>query len=254
MDDSGNFQKNISIGQKVGITTRSNRTKIIEGLVKKILTRSDFHPYGIMVELDDGSIGRIKSIESIVNENSTVSNIPNYPEIEVVQQDVIDSDPLSFNRIPTSCSISINEDDTGYSYSNLFYPYLKDSHIIVIRDSYIRMEYQIKNFATFCSILYEIPKPLEVKLITGTDDQYKKSEQARKLNELKEHLKMSNIDFHFEFDEVQHDRSITTDTGWKIVPGRGLDIFKDPGSYYAPENFDQSKRKCKKTEIHYIKN
>ena len=39
---------------------------------------------------------------------------------------------------------------------------------------------------------------------------------------------MLGIVFDVEFAEPQtiHDRSISTDTGWKILLGRGLDIFQ----------------------------
>ena len=41
------------------------------------------------------------------------------------------------------------------------------------------------------------------------------------------------IKFNVEWDETIHDRSITTDTGWKILLGRGLDIFqKGSGSQF----------------------
>ena len=58
-----------------------------------------------------------------------------------------------------------------------------------------------------------------------------------------------------EFDEsrVLHDREVSTDTGWKIVLGRGLDIFQ----YISNDPFDmanriQSLRKVKKFGISYI--
>ncbi|MGB9687231.1 MAG: MIT C-terminal domain-containing protein, partial [Rectinema subterraneum] len=37
-----------------------------------------------------------------------------------------------------------------------------------------------------------------------------------------------DIDFTYEFDETHsiHARSITTDTGWKIILDRGLDTFQ----------------------------
>ena len=41
------------------------------------------------------------------------------------------------------------------------------------------------------------------------------------------------IKFNVEWDETIHDRSIKSDTGWKILLGRGLDIFqKGSGSQY----------------------
>jgi uncharacterized repeat protein (TIGR03833 family) len=36
--------------------------KLTEGLVKRILTSSNFHPHGIKVELDDGKVGRVQNI------------------------------------------------------------------------------------------------------------------------------------------------------------------------------------------------
>jgi len=53
---------------KIGITVQivqkqDQRTgKLTEGVVKRILTSSNFHPHGIKVELDNGKIGRVQSI------------------------------------------------------------------------------------------------------------------------------------------------------------------------------------------------
>ena len=41
------------------------------------------------------------------------------------------------------------------------------------------------------------------------------------------------------FDRSIHDRSIETDTGWKILLGRGLDIFQ----YVASDAFDLASRR-----------
>ena len=35
---------------------------LTEGIVKRILTSSNFHPNGIKVELDNGKIGRVQNI------------------------------------------------------------------------------------------------------------------------------------------------------------------------------------------------
>ena len=53
---------------KIGITVQiiqkqDQRTgNLTEGIVKKILTSSNFHPHGIKVELDNGKIGRVQNI------------------------------------------------------------------------------------------------------------------------------------------------------------------------------------------------
>ena len=52
-----------------------------------------------------------------------------------------------------------------------------------------------------------------------------------------------------------HDRSITTDTGWRIVLGRGLDIFQ----YFPNDAFDlsarlQEFRQVKAFGVTYVRN
>jgi uncharacterized repeat protein (TIGR03833 family) len=53
---------------KIGITVQivqkqDQRTgNLTEGIVKKILTSSNFHPHGIKVELGNGKIGRVQNI------------------------------------------------------------------------------------------------------------------------------------------------------------------------------------------------
>jgi ATP-dependent Lon protease len=46
------------------------------------------------------------------------------------------------------------------------------------------------------------------------------------------------INLDVGFSNAIHDRSIVTDTGWKIVLGRGLDIFQ----YFPDDAFDISMR------------
>lgn len=36
--------------------------KLTQGIVKRILTSSNFHPHGIKVELESGDVGRIQNI------------------------------------------------------------------------------------------------------------------------------------------------------------------------------------------------
>lgn len=249
-ENRGQYLKNIKINQNVGITTRENRHSIISGVVTKILTNSEFHTHGIMVELIDGTIGRVKEIydDNNITESTSISqnNHTNTSEKQPIY------DELDVNREPKQTSISINDDDTGYSYENLFYPYLKNATEIIIEDAYIRAEHQIKNLGFFCSIIPENNNPISLHLITGPDD-ISKDEQIRKLDQLKDDLMELNITFSYEFDTTLHDRSIKLNNGWKIILGKGFDIFKKAGSYYSPANFDQTKKKCYKTEIHYLK-
>lgn len=65
----GKNRKDIYPGIKVQIITKENRRddKEINGIVKEILTNSEYHPHGILVRLISGEVGRVKII---VNENA----------------------------------------------------------------------------------------------------------------------------------------------------------------------------------------
>ena len=56
---------NIKRGLKVSIVLKDDQRsgKLSEGIVKDILTKSQFHPHGIKVRLENGLIGRVKVIK-----------------------------------------------------------------------------------------------------------------------------------------------------------------------------------------------
>ncbi|AFV24465.1 hypothetical protein Mpsy_2261 [Methanolobus psychrophilus R15] len=62
--NSGTTRNNIKIGSSVGIVLKQDQRsgKITRGVVKRILTNSSTHPHGIKVELENGSIGRVKEM------------------------------------------------------------------------------------------------------------------------------------------------------------------------------------------------
>lgn len=61
---SGKERKNIKPGLKVGIVLKKDQRsgKITYGVVKDLLTNSQFHPHGIKVRLDDNQVGRVQEI------------------------------------------------------------------------------------------------------------------------------------------------------------------------------------------------
>ncbi|MBI5377319.1 MAG: YwbE family protein [Thaumarchaeota archaeon] len=54
----------IRIGASVLIVQKQDQRtgNLTEGIVKRILTSSNFHPHGIKVELENGKIGRVQRI------------------------------------------------------------------------------------------------------------------------------------------------------------------------------------------------
>lgn len=58
----GTKRKNIEIGMEVKVVQKQDQqsNKLTAGIVSKILTNSQTHPYGIKVKLEDGTVGRVK--------------------------------------------------------------------------------------------------------------------------------------------------------------------------------------------------
>lgn len=61
---SGTRRENIKIGTKVSVVEKQSQKtgELTEGVVSRILTKSQFHPHGIKVMLEDGVVGRVKEI------------------------------------------------------------------------------------------------------------------------------------------------------------------------------------------------
>ena len=59
-------RKNIRSGMKVAIVLKQDQRtgKQTIGIVKDLLTNSNFHPHGIKVRLTDGQVGRVQEILS----------------------------------------------------------------------------------------------------------------------------------------------------------------------------------------------
>jgi ATP-dependent Lon protease len=164
------------------------------------------------------------------------------------EQEAQKVDPLSLDRSPEEKTLDLVEGQRGISYEKLFLPYLNGAKSIRICDPYIRLQYQIYNLMSFCEILDPSEGTLKLDLVTACDPSLK-TELKDKLNELKRGLSQDNIEFDYALEENLHDRWIETDTGWRIILGRGLDIFQKPDDKFTLGFMDQTKRKCKATTI-----
>lgn len=61
---NGTRREDIRIGQKVSIVLKQDQRsgKLTEGIVLNILTKSATHPHGIKVRLENGLVGRVKTV------------------------------------------------------------------------------------------------------------------------------------------------------------------------------------------------
>lgn len=70
----------IRIGSRVRIVQKQDQRtgRLTEGIVRRILTSSSFHPHGIKVELDGGKIGRVQSMsfDTVTDEKRSVQKMP----------------------------------------------------------------------------------------------------------------------------------------------------------------------------------
>ena len=149
----------------------------------------------------------------------------------------------------------IRDNQSGISYDMLFGAYLLGAKEITLTDPYIRLPYQLRNFMEFAKLVSLKKDELEevkLHLVTNNNEEYiENSKEA--LTEMSESLESLGIIFTYEFVESSHDRSIVLDNGWKIVLGRGLDIFQKTNGWYDIAEYYQEKRICKECEVTYVK-
>ena len=151
-------------------------------------------------------------------------------------------------------NITIRDNQTGITYTNLFGDYLKGATHITIKDPYIRLLFQYRNLMEFLRLVIQ-RKPegeeVKVQLITNNTPEY--LEQAKKsLQEIKESLDPLGIHFTFSFEDNLHDRTIEMDNGWKIILGRGLDIYQKTNGMFDIAEHLPEKRLCKGFEVVYV--
>lgn len=162
-------------------------------------------------------------------------------------------DPLSLDRKPVETTLDIAEGQRGISYAKLFRPYLSGAKSIKLVDPYIRYDYQIHNFVNFCECVAPAHGTLHLALETSAESNGQEAGLSAKFDELKSSLEQHRVTFAYSFDKDKHDRWIEADTGWRIILGRGLDIFQKPEGRFTLGFVDQTKRRCKATTITYVK-
>jgi len=149
----------------------------------------------------------------------------------------------------------IRDNQTGISYDMLFGDYLEEATEVKVIDPYVRLPYQLRNFMEFAQLVSKRKKMEdEVKLHLVTNNNEDFIENAREaFRQMAESLEPLGILFTYEFDNNIHDRSINLNNGWKIVLGRGLDIFQKTGGWYDIAEYDQEKRQCKGCEVTFLR-
>ncbi|WP_342663095.1 MIT C-terminal domain-containing protein [Acidipropionibacterium thoenii] len=128
------------------------------------------------------------------------------------------------------------ENQRGASYETLLMPYLHGATDITIVDPYIRLPHQGRNLVDLLALLAAAKDPADeiaVTLVTKEDRGEYAQQHLLMLKDIQDSAATVGIQFTVNWDETIHDRSIRTDHGWKLLLGRGLDIFqKGSGSQF----------------------
>lgn len=180
-------------------------------------------------------------------------------KVEIKQEDDNSNQPI-FQKEEAAIELSegqkiIRDNQSGISYDNLFGAYLLGATDFKVVDPYVRLPYQLRNFMELAKLISEKKDPeAEVKLHLVTSNVEDYIEDAKDaFEQMTYSLESLGILFTYEFDDFIHDRSITMDNGWKIVLGRGLDIWQKTGGWYDINEYIQEKRLCKACEVTFVK-
>ena len=149
------------------------------------------------------------------------------------------------------------ENQRGVSYDNLLLPYLRGAAEVTIVDPYIRAPHQGRNLVDLLAVLASAKDPadeISVMLVTKEDKPEYQQQQLLMLKAIQDGAASVGIKFNVQWDESIHDRSIRTETGWKILLGRGLDIFqKGSGSQFDIGSRRQEFRQVVAFGVTYIR-
>ncbi|MBW8002951.1 MAG: BREX system Lon protease-like protein BrxL [Planctomycetes bacterium] len=215
----------------------------------------------VVFQYKDKDTGEVSEV--ITNEEK---RYPRFFRQEGAHDDRTESDRQQYEEEQRKTSIknvepshfTVSENQTGVSYTRLFGDYLEGAKRIEIVDPYIRRIWQIRNFVEFIQVVLAVKEEgeeVDVHLITDNGET-SRIEMDQHFGDLQDSL--MNVDVNFTFDiatgKKLHARSITTDTGWKILIDRGLDIFQRHNTgVFAIESVSQESRFCKAFEITYLR-
>ncbi|MCP4167885.1 MAG: BREX system Lon protease-like protein BrxL [Chloroflexi bacterium] len=207
----------------------------------------------------DGNTSQVKTLEeetypryfSAVN----AEGVEPQPESLAPTALAVDSEDSS----PKEQHLVFQENQRGVSFDTLLGPYLKDARKIVVTDPYIRQFYQARNLMELLETIARRKTDddeVSVRLIT-TEDDFNGFEQNRRFEEMQVSAAAIGIQFSWEYVDsgAIHARHIVTDTDWKILLDRGLDIFQryEMNDAFAFSNRLQQYRACKGFDVTFLR-
>lgn len=139
--------------------------------------------------------------------------------------------------------------ETGWDLEKIFAPYARGAARVTLEDPHLSLPHQLRNLVRFCEMLCVINDCHEFLLITRDKD----PEFEAGLLELQKSMAHLGRTFSWQYSASLHDRCVRFSNGWKLVLGRGLDMWEKPASagsskYYVG-SFDLRLRTTRPCEI-----
>jgi len=152
-----------------------------------------------------------------------------------------------------------HENQRGLTFDSLFGPYLAGAKRIIITDPYLRMFHQLRNLMELMETISKFlgaGEEVAVHVVT-VEDEFNGDRQTESLQKIADACTGVGIQFTWAYDTsgTKHDRDISTDTGWKIVLGRGLDVFQrfELNDAFSFANRLQQQRQCKEFNVTFVR-
>jgi ATP-dependent Lon protease len=175
------------------------------------------------------------------------------------QQSPLGLSTTSEKAEPAETHLVFQENQRGVTFDSLFGPYLARASKINVVDPYLRMFHQQRNLMELLETVSKINEPgheVAVHVLTA-EDEFSADKQVDNFQKMAEACTSIGITFTWEFDQSgkRHDRDITTDTGWKIVLSRGLDVFQryELNEAFSFSNRLQQHRQCKEFNVTFVR-
>jgi ATP-dependent Lon protease len=225
----------------------------------------------------DGQEKMVRTLEEDEYPNQYHRRLPIESQSQLDEAKPADTSPASTASKPSSSPILSNpkvtaatdavlkeqhlvfqENQRGVSFDTLFGPYLAGAKRIVITDPYMRMFHQVRNLMDLMETITKFKGPDEEVAVHAVtvEDEFNGDRQAENLQKIADACQSVGIQFTWAFDTsgTKHDRDITTDSGWKIVLSRGLDVFQrfELNDAFNFANRMQQHRQCKEFNVTYV--
>lgn len=286
-DYSHLYATQLKLSEQISTRDRDAINKTFSGLIKIIFPNQDATPDELEELLAFAIEGRKRVKDQLMRIDQTYAEVhfaytnpqgrevvvrtleeEQYPAIYYKSGESDSSDDPAPNDTPKPLAnaeptgpeqghVTVKENQRGIDFDSLFGPYVSGANKIVLTDPYIRIFHQARNLMEFIETVARV-KPdderVEIELITS-EEEFSSEKQLEFFEKIQKNCLPIGILFSWTFESAIHARHIVTDTGWKILLDRGLDVFQryDANDSFAISNRLQKHRSCKAFEVTYLR-